>query len=88
CASPGNPVFTCLRDARALLTGTRLSAPLPLLYKTAASEYGALRPTSVMAPCRFCPRDSAFSTRLAATGPPQYNRINTGVDPPPPAPPP
>ncbi|XP_032089579.1 uncharacterized protein C15orf65 homolog [Thamnophis elegans] len=79
-ANPGNPIFTCLADARTLVTGTRLSAAVPLLYKTTASDYGALRPTSATAPCRFCPLDSAFTARLAAAGPPQHNGINTGTD--------
>ncbi|KAG8144779.1 hypothetical protein E2320_013212 [Naja naja] len=79
-ANPGNPVFSCLADARALVTGTRLSAAVPLLYKTTASDYGALRPTSATAPCRFCPLENTFTACLAVAGPPQHNGINTGAD--------
>ncbi|XP_077174336.1 piercer of microtubule wall 2 protein [Paroedura picta] len=80
CASPGNPVFSCMLDPAVLTTSTRLTKPRLLLYKTTSSDYGAVPPTTPMAPCRYYPKDNSLTDHLFACGKTQHNGINTGLD--------
>nr|XP_060611897.1 piercer of microtubule wall 2 protein [Anolis sagrei ordinatus] len=82
CANPGNPVVTCGLDPKGLTTGgpPLLGKPRLLLYQTTSGDYGAVPPTSPMAPCRFWPRDNSFTVYQSACGRSQLNGINTGVD--------
>uniref|UniRef100_A0ABM5EY24 Piercer of microtubule wall 2 protein isoform X1 n=2 Tax=Pogona vitticeps TaxID=103695 RepID=A0ABM5EY24_9SAUR len=80
CARPGNPVFSCMLDAKTLTTSNFLTKPQLLLYKTTSSEYGNIPPTSQMVPCKFYPRNNSFTNHLFACGLTEFNSINTGVD--------
>uniref|UniRef100_A0A8D0B619 Uncharacterized protein n=1 Tax=Salvator merianae TaxID=96440 RepID=A0A8D0B619_SALMN len=80
CANPGNPVFSCMLDAKTVTSSNFLTKPRLLLYKTTSGEYGAIPPTSPMVPCKFYPRNNAFTTHVLACGLAQYNCINTGLD--------
>uniref|UniRef100_A0ACB8E555 Uncharacterized protein n=1 Tax=Sphaerodactylus townsendi TaxID=933632 RepID=A0ACB8E555_9SAUR len=81
CASPGNPVFSCMLEAALLRARTGLPEPRRLLHKTTSGDYGALAPTAHMAPCRYFPRDNALTDLLFACGKNQHSHgINTGLD--------
>ncbi|XP_015264666.1 PREDICTED: uncharacterized protein C15orf65 homolog [Gekko japonicus] len=80
CTSPGNPVFSCMLKAATLTTGTCLTRPQLLLYKTTSSDYGAVPPTTPMVPCRYYPKDNSLTDHLFACGKTEYNCINTALD--------
>ncbi|XP_033023494.1 uncharacterized protein C15orf65 homolog, partial [Lacerta agilis] len=80
CANPGNPVFSCMLEAKTLTSSNFLTKPQLLLYKTTSSEYGAIPPTTQMVPCKFCPKDNNFTNHLFTCGMTRFNGINTGTD--------
>ncbi|XP_042332398.1 uncharacterized protein C15orf65 homolog [Sceloporus undulatus] len=86
CANPGNPVFSCMLDPKALpsaLPGKRgrpLAQAQLLIYRTTSSDYGQLPPEPQAAPCRFCPRENTFTNHLLACGRTPSGGINTGID--------
>ncbi|XP_062819474.1 piercer of microtubule wall 2 protein [Anolis carolinensis] len=82
CANPGNPVASCGLDPKSLTTGGGpvLGKPHLLMYLKTSEDYGAVPPTSPLAPCRFWPRSNAFTDYQAACGRSQLNGINTGVE--------
>ncbi|XP_054858205.1 piercer of microtubule wall 2 protein [Eublepharis macularius] len=80
CASPGNPVFSCVLDAAARGPGACPREPRLLLYRTTAADYGALPPTAATAPCRHFPRDSALTDHLLVCGRNPASRLNTALD--------
>uniref|UniRef100_A0A670KG99 Uncharacterized protein n=1 Tax=Podarcis muralis TaxID=64176 RepID=A0A670KG99_PODMU len=79
CANPGNPVFSCMLEAKTLTSSNFLTKPQLLLYKT-SGEYGAIPPTTQMVPCKFCPKDNTFTNHLFTCGMTRFNGINTGTD--------
>ncbi|XP_010161516.1 uncharacterized protein C15orf65 homolog [Antrostomus carolinensis] len=80
CANPGNPVFSCMLDPKALMTNASLTKPQVLLFKTTSSEYGAIPPIPQMAPCTYHPRDQTFSKHLLTSGLFQDSYFNTAID--------
>ncbi|XP_009938523.1 piercer of microtubule wall 2 protein [Opisthocomus hoazin] len=80
CANPGNPVFSCMLDPRTLITNGSLTKPQVLLFKTTASEYGAIPPVSQLVPCTYHPVDRTFSKHLLACGSSQDSYLNTATD--------
>ncbi|KAM8804408.1 piercer of microtubule wall 2 protein [Eudromia elegans] len=80
CTNPGNPVFSCMLDPKTLTTNIFLTKPQILLFKTTSSEYGAIPPTSEMAPCTYHPKDQAFTTHLLTCGSFRNSQLNTALD--------
>ncbi|XP_019359800.1 PREDICTED: uncharacterized protein C15orf65 homolog isoform X1 [Gavialis gangeticus] len=80
CANPGNPVFSCMLDPKALTTNNFLTKPQLLLFKTTSSDYGAIPPTSQMVPCKYHAKVQTFSKQLLTCGLRQHNYINTAID--------
>ncbi|XP_060116086.1 piercer of microtubule wall 2 protein [Heteronotia binoei] len=77
CASPGNPVFSCMLKGATLTTAHKAQL---LLYRTTSGDYGAVPLTAPLAPCRYHPRDNAFTDHLLACGKAHYSGINTSLD--------
>uniref|UniRef100_A0A8C6ZT10 Uncharacterized protein n=1 Tax=Nothoprocta perdicaria TaxID=30464 RepID=A0A8C6ZT10_NOTPE len=80
CTNPGNPVFSCMLDPKTLTTNIFLTKPQILLFKTTSSEYGAIPPTSQLAPCTYHPKDQAFTTHLLTCGSFRNSQLNTALD--------
>ncbi|XP_060034211.1 piercer of microtubule wall 2 protein [Erinaceus europaeus] len=80
CVNPGNPVFSCMLDPKALSTATSLSKPKMIMYKTQSSYYGECSSLPQFFPCVFTPKEQVFSSHLKATGFYQNNTLNTSSD--------
>ncbi|XP_010073521.1 PREDICTED: uncharacterized protein C15orf65 homolog [Pterocles gutturalis] len=80
CANPGNPVFSCMLDPKALMTDGSLTKPQVLLFKTTSGEYGAIPPISQMVPRSYHPVDHTFSKHLLTCGSFPDSSLNTAID--------
>ncbi|XP_063782200.1 piercer of microtubule wall 2 protein [Pseudophryne corroboree] len=80
CTNLGNPVFSCTMNPRPATSSIFQAKQENILFRTTASEYGALRPSYETAPCYHYPMSQMFSEHLATCGMYRNHSLNTVVD--------
>nr|XP_033775639.1 uncharacterized protein C15orf65 homolog [Geotrypetes seraphini]XP_033775640.1 uncharacterized protein C15orf65 homolog [Geotrypetes seraphini] len=80
CTNPGNPVFSCMIDARAPPSKMSLTKAHSILYKTTSDSYGALPTYCEIAPCSHHPLTQRFSDPLGICGMYRNHSFNTALD--------